>query len=188
MRDSMSLWVRASTPRRSPAPRGAARRRALGMIGAFFAGASLAACQGAHAQAGPVIAFPLAGGVSYGWELGAGELGLVRLSTGGIYNSAKPPEPDEPPEAGLEERSVHYLALEPLGLSIGFDWGSHGGGVMGGAWAGWFVNPGDEFGTPRSSPSPFAIDIDCPGSSGDQYDVLGSAALGIRYLGGEWEV
>lgn len=134
-----------------------------------------------------MVAFPFSGGVSYGWEAGAGELGVVRLSTGGVYGSAETADPDQAPASATPERAVHYLALEPLGLSIGFDWTRHGTGFMGGVWGGWFFNTGDDFGKPPDSPSPFRIDIDC-GDPAQQYDLLGSAALGVRYLGGQWEV
>ncbi len=165
-------------------------------------GLAFTGCAGGHLQAGPMLGYSPARGMTWGWEAGAGGLGLVRASTGGSYRAKLDPDPEPPeraiadPDAGSEPQIkaappadyVHYLALEPIGVSLGADYSSTGKlGFMAGLWAGWVVdlNPEGAFGPNPSGP--FRPDIDCP-----DYDpepaLLFSAALGLRYLGGEWEV
>jgi len=160
---------------------------AAGVIVALLCG-----CQGAHLQAGPSIGYAFERGTTVGWEAGAGTLGVVRVSAGGTYR-LEPPEPREPPASEAQNPSpdhIHYLALEPLGVSLGITFPSVGKpGFLGGVWAGWMFdpNPNGLFGNDPDGDQPFTPDIDCPSSDALERGLLLSGAIGLRYMGGEWE-
>jgi hypothetical protein len=170
-------------------------------------------CQGAHLQAGPSIGYAFKRGTTLGWEAGAGGLGLMRASVGGTYR-LEPPQPAEvtSPEPGAPARedptasaggaaatreraaqepspdAIHYLAFEPLGVSLGITFPDVGKpGFLGGVWAGWIFDPNPD-GVFINDPdgSPFTPNTDCPDSKPES-GLLLSAAIGLRYMGGEWE-
>lgn len=163
---------------------------------------SLCGCPAGHYGAGPMIGYSPARGATWGWEAGAGVIGVARVNTGGSYAFGKPelrPAPDEPArivgegdeaEASPPE-TVHYLAFEPLGLTLGADWASNGrSGFLFGLWAGWFVDP-TPYGAFNDSPTGTSVDrfelaFDCPDYDPEPTPLI-SGALGVRYLGGEWE-
>jgi hypothetical protein len=152
-----------------------------------------------------MIGYSPARGVTWGWEAGAGELGVVRVSTGGSYRMSSAPlrqgskhdaaaQSEQGADADPEEvppESVHYVAFEPLGLTLGVDFTETGrSGLMAGLWAGWILDPtpngafNDRY--PGYSPDRLSPDVDCPDYDPEPTWLL-SGALGVRYLGGEWE-
>ncbi|MEO8177986.1 MAG: hypothetical protein ABI895_04045 [Deltaproteobacteria bacterium] len=164
------------------------------------------ACAAGHVQAGPMLGYSPARGVTWGWEAGAGVLGAVRASTGGSYRvrykaetAHAAPAPDVALKSPRARRAgapvdyappnaVHYVALEPLGLSIGADSASTGRvGLMAGLWAGWMLDPNPEGAFGSLPGSRFLPEFDCPDYEPEPALLL-SGALGLRYLGGEWEV
>lgn len=163
----------------------------------------LVGCGAGHVGAGPMFGYSPARGATWGWEAGAGVLGAARLNAGGSYafgDPARRAAPDEParvvqPGEDSETsppKAVHYLALEPLGLTLGADWASNGrAGFLYGLWAGWFVDP-TPYGAFNDSPTGtsinrFAPAFDCPDYDPEPTPLI-SGAVGIRYLGGEWEM
>ena len=102
-------------------------------------------CMGAHIQAGPTIGYAFKRGTTIGWEAGAGTIGFVRASTGGTYRLEPAPAPEEERAAAAQSEqpggdasdaapggevsahvnespspdAIHYVALEPLGVSLG---------------------------------------------------------------------
>jgi len=163
----------------------------------------LGGCAAGHVGAGPMIGYSPARGPTWGWEAGAGVLGAVRLNAGGSYAFGDPsrragPEPSariarrgEATE-GSPPKAVHYVALEPIGLTLGADWASNGRtGFLYGLWAGWFVDP-TRYGAFNDSPTGTSIDrfgpdLDCPDYDPEPTPLI-SGAVGVRYLGGEWEM
>jgi hypothetical protein len=150
-----------------------------------------------------VVGYSPARGATWGWEAGGGALGLVRANTGGSYAFREPsrkatpggpapivrngadPEPAPP-------KAVHYLAFEPIGLTLGVDYASNGRvGFLYGLWAGWFVDP-TRYGAFNDSPTGseinrFLFNHDCPDYDPEPTPLI-TGAVGVRYLGGEWEV
>jgi hypothetical protein len=178
------------------------RLRAVSAIGSPCVALAVG-CGGGHLHAGPVVAYSEARGPTFGWEAGAGGFGLVRLNAGGSYRiepapvQKRPEEPDGAPGSTVETddsayvppEHVHYLAFEPIGLSIGVDVSELGDvGLMGGFWAGWIVDPnsGGAF-DGASNPNRFFPDVDCPNYDPEPALLL-SGAIGLRHLGGAWEV
>jgi hypothetical protein len=163
----------------------------------------LSGCATAHVGAGPIIGYSPARGATWGWEGGVGMLGLARVNAGGSYAFGTPSrQPDaaapvpsvrsgEPAELS-PPKAVHYVAFEPIGLTLGADWASNGRtGFLYGLWAGWFVDP-TPYGAYNDSPTGgsinrFSPDFDCPDYDPEPTPLI-SGALGIRYLGGEWEM
>ena len=161
----------------------------------------LGGCAAGHMGAGPMIGYSPTRGATWGWEAGGGVLGAVRLNAGGSYAFGTPsrrPGPGEPArivQSGEDEpppKAVHYVALEPIGLTLGADWASNGrSGFLYGLWAGWFVDP-TRYGAFNDSPTGtsinrFAPDLDCPDYDPEPTPLI-SGAVGVRYLGGEWEM
>jgi hypothetical protein len=176
-------------------------------------------CMGAHVQAGPTVGYSFKRGPTFGWEVGAGSVGVVRVSTGGTYRLEPAGEPEGPeaeaarpvqsqagkPSAAFTDGSsdaeaprgtpasedegaspdaIHYLALEPLALSLGVTLPNIGKpGILYGVWAGWFFDPNAQGAV---DPNPFLPQFDCPNSEPEPGFLL-SGAVGLRYMGGEWE-
>lgn len=150
-----------------------------------------------------MLGYSPARGATWGWEAGAGVIGAARVNIGGSYafgepgRRATPHEParivqrGEAPEAS-PPKAVHYVALEPIGLTVGADWASNGrAGFLYGLWAGWFVDP-TRYGAFNDSPpgvpiNRFGPDFDCPDYDPEATPLI-SGAIGVRYLGGEWEM
>jgi hypothetical protein len=163
---------------------------------------TLGGCAAGHFGAGPMIGYSPARGATWGWEAGAGVLGAVRANVGGSYAFGKPSlraarepariVPRGEAEEALPPEAVHYIALEPLGLTLGADWASNGrAGFLYGLWAGWFVDP-TPYGAFNDSPTGTSInrfgpDFDCPDYDPEPTPLI-SGAVGVRYLGGEWEM
>jgi hypothetical protein len=158
-----------------------------------------AGCAGGHVQAGPTIGFAFKRGTTVGWEAGSGVMGVARLSTGGTYRlEPAPPVQEEGAKAGPRNEddseprpspdAIHYLALEPLGVSLGIAIPNVGPpGFMGGVWAGWMFDPNPN-GAFSSDPNPdrFQPTFDCPDYDPEPAFLL-SGAVGLRYMSGEWE-
>jgi hypothetical protein len=171
-------------------------------------------CMGAHIQAGPTIGYAFKRGTTIGWEAGAGTIGFVRASTGGTYRLEPAPAPEEERAAAAQSEqpggdasdaapggevsahvnespspdAIHYVALEPLGVSLGLTFPNVGKpGFLGGVWAGWVFDPNPEgaFGY-TENPDPLRPNFDCVDSQ-LQPGFLLSGAIGLRYMGGEWE-
>ena len=150
-----------------------------------------------------MIGYSPARGATWGWEAGAGTLGIVRVNAGGSYAFREPSRrasPEKParivPRGDAAEASppkaVHYIALEPIGLTLGADLASNGrAGFLFGLWAGWFVDPTANGAFNDSPPGTlidrFSPDLDCPDYDPEATPLL-SGAVGVRYLGGEWEM
>jgi hypothetical protein len=173
----------------------------------------LTGCMGAHLQAGPTVGYSFKRGTTVGWEAGAGSVGIVRVSTGGTYRleplrapegaRPSPAPPADPRHAAARPdpsasttaddgpspaNAIHYLALEPLGVSLGVTFPDVGKpGFLGGVWAGWFFDPNPHGAIGYTEdPNPLAPQFDCPNSQLEPGFLL-SGAVGLRYMGGEWE-
>jgi hypothetical protein len=196
-----------------PFSRSLARGRGRVTVGVALL-ALVTGCMGAHVQAGPTIGYAFKRGTTIGWEAGAGTIGIVRASTGGTYRLEPAPEPEKergdpaqpadtrggasaaPPEGlasahddgGPSPDAIHYVALEPLGVSLGITFPNIGKpGFLGGVWAGWVFDPHPDgaFGY-AENPDPLRPSFDCE-SSRPEPGFLLSGAIGLRYMGGEWE-
>jgi hypothetical protein len=163
----------------------------------------LCGCPAGHFGAGPVIGYSPVRGPTLGWEAGGGVLGAVRLNAGGSYALARVSPKGAPEEPARSARrreaphapppqTVHYIAFEPIGLTLGADVASNGRtGFLYGLWAGWFVDPTPNGAFNDSHPGVpidrFGPDFDCPDYDPEPTPLI-SGAVGVRYLGGEWEM
>ena len=205
---SAVMLTERSLPRLAPqCHRHGRRRRGVGLLQPALAVSLmvllLSGCAAGHVGAGPMLGYSPTRGPTWGWEAGAGVLGAVRVNTGGSYAFGDPsrrPTGDAPARTvrrgegsdGSPPNAVHYVALEPIGLTLGADYASNGrSGFLFGLWAGWFVDP-TPYGAFNDSPTGTSInrfgpDFDCPDYDPEPTALI-SGALGIRYLGGEWEM
>jgi hypothetical protein len=140
----------------------------LGCLALLFA-------SGCHAQIGPTFGHTFGKGFSGGIEAGGGLGGVVKANVGGLLRST----------GDKRTENIKYIVFEPPGFTLGAGQSNISGwGFVGGFWGGWFQ---DIYG-PRTRLADFTQRIDCPSEKPDAHWLFLSRAIGLRYIGGAWEI